>query len=192
MYKVLIIVLVVVLGMSKASFAESPNPKVQLETSKGVIIVELDAAAAPKTVENFVSYVEDGFYDGTIFHRVIKQFMIQGGGFTSDMKQKSPNAPVQNEADNGLENNRGTIAMARTNDPHSATAQFFINIIDNTFLNHKAKTSQGWGYCVFGHVIEGLDVVDAIEAVSTTTKSPYQDVPVEPVIIEKATMVVQE
>ncbi len=192
MYKVLIVLLVVVFGMSKVGFAESPNPKVQLQTNKGVIIVELDAQAAPKTVENFVSYVEDGFYDGTIFHRVIKQFMIQGGGFTADMNQKSTNAPVQNEADNGLKNNRGTIAMARTNDPHSATAQFFINIIDNTFLNHKAKTGQGWGYCVFGQVTEGLEIVDAIEAVSTTTKSPHQDVPVEPVIIEKATMVEEE
>ncbi len=192
MYKVLIILLVLVLGLSKASFADAGNPKVQLETNKGVIVLELDAEAAPETVKNFVNYVEDGFYDGTIFHRVIKKFMIQGGGFTADMKQKSTNAPIQNEADNGLKNNRGTIAMARTSDPHSATAQFFINNVDNTFLNHTAKTTQGWGYCVFGKVVEGLEVVDAIEAVNTTTKLSYQDVPVEPVIIEKATLVEKE
>jgi peptidyl-prolyl cis-trans isomerase B (cyclophilin B) len=188
-YKEIILVLVVVFGMSKVGFAQTANPQVRLETNKGVIILELDAEAAPATVENFIGYVQDGFYDGTIFHRVIKGFMIQGGGFTADMNQKSTKDPIQNEADNGLKNNRGTIAMARTNDPHSATAQFFINSVDNAFLNHKAKTMQGWGYCVFGKVIEGLETVDAIEAVKTTTKSPFQDVPVESVIIEKAVVV---
>jgi peptidyl-prolyl cis-trans isomerase B (cyclophilin B) len=188
-YKVIILVLIVVFGMSKVGFAQAVNPQVRLETNKGVIILELDAEAAPVTVENFIGYVQDGFYDGTIFHRVIKGFMIQGGGFTADMQKKSTKDPIQNEADNGLKNNRGTIAMARTNDPHSATAQFFINSVDNAFLNHTAKTSQGWGYCVFGKVIEGVEALDAIEGVKTTTKAPYQDVPVEPVIIEKAVVV---
>jgi peptidyl-prolyl cis-trans isomerase B (cyclophilin B) len=188
-YKVVILLLVVVFGMSKISFAETMSPKVRLETSKGAIVLELDAKAAPKTVENFLGYVQDGFYDGTIFHRVIKQFMVQGGGFTADMEQKSTRDQIQNEADNGLKNKRGTIAMARTSDPHSATSQFFINIVDNAYLDFKAKNAQGWGYCVFGKVIEGLDVIDAIEAVKTTTKRPHQDVPVEPIIIEKAVVV---
>lgn len=192
MYKLLLIlVLVLVFGVSKVSFADSANPKVQLETTQGVIVLELDVAAAPKTVENFINYVEDGFYDGTIFHRVIPDFMIQGGGFTADMKQKATNATIQNEADNGLKNARGTIAMARTRDPHSATAQFFINTVDNTFLNYKAKTTEGWGYCVFGKVIQGLEIVDAIEAVQTTTKSPHENVPVEAVIIEKASLLAE-
>ena len=188
-YKVLILLLVVVLGMSKVSFAETANPKVRLETNKGVIVLELDAKAAPKTVENFLGYVQEEFYDGTIFHRVIKQFMVQGGGFTADMEQKSTRDQIQNEADNGLKNKRGTIAMARTSDPHSATSQFFINIVDNAYLDFKTKNAQGWGYCVFGKVVDGLDVIDAIEAVKTTTKRPHQDVPVEPVIIEKAVVV---
>lgn len=189
MYKVLILLLVVVFGMSRASFAEMVNSKVRLETNKGVIVLELDVTAAPKTVENFLGYVEDGFYDGTIFHRVIKQFMIQGGGFTTDMTQKSTRDPIQNEANNGLKNTRGTIAMARTSDPHSATSQFFINTVDNASLDFTAKNSQGWGYCVFGTVIEGFDVIDAIEAVKTTTKRPYQDVPVELILIEHAVIV---
>ena len=188
-YNILILLLVVVFGMSKVSFAETVNPKVRLETNKGVIVLELDATAAPKTVENFLGYVQDGFYDGTIFHRVIKQFMVQGGGFTTDMEQKSTRGQIQNEADNGLKNKRGTIAMARTSDPHSATSQFFINIVDNAYIDFTAKNAQGWGYCVFGKVIEGLDVIDAIEAVKTTTKRPHQDVPIEPVIIEKAVVV---
>lgn len=186
--KIIILVLVLVFGFSKTSFADSANPKVQLQTNHGVIVLELDAGAAPKTVANFVSYVEAGFYDGTIFHRIIPGFMIQGGGFTPEMTQKKTNAAIQNEADNGLKNARGAIAMARTGDPHSATAQFFINTVDNTFLNYKAKTAQGWGYCVFGNVTEGLEIVDAIEAVKTTTKAPHENVPVEAVIIEKATL----
>lgn len=189
MYKIVILVLIVVLGMSKVGFAQVVNPQVRLETNKGVILLELDAEAAPNTVENFIGYVQDGFYDSTIFHRVIKGFMVQGGGFTADMKQKSTKDPVENEADNGLKNKRGAIAMARTMDPHSATAQFFINTVDNAFLDYKAKTSQGWGYCVFGKVIEGLETVDVVEAVNTTTKAPHKDVPVEPVVIEKAVVV---
>jgi peptidyl-prolyl cis-trans isomerase B (cyclophilin B) len=187
-----IVVLFIVFGISRFSYAETPGPRVCLETNYGKILIELDAEAAPKTVENFLTYVGEGFYDGVIFHRVIKGFMIQGGGFTPDMKQKSTHDPIKNEADNELENLRGTIAMARTMEPHSATAQFFINTVDNAFLNYKDKTSQGWGYCVFGKVIEGLDAVDAIEQVKTTTKGRYQDVPVESVVIEKASIVEAE
>ncbi len=182
---VLCLVLVVSTGKTKTAEAEEGNPRVRLETSKGVIVLELDAKAAPKTVENFLAYARDGFYDGTIFHRVIKGFMVQGGGFTADMKQKKTNDPVENEADNGLVNARGTIAMARTNDPHSATGQFFLNTVDNTFLNHKGKNAQGWGYCVFGKVVEGLDVMDAIEKIATGSKGGHQDVPKEAVVIEK-------
>ncbi|MCP4395719.1 MAG: peptidyl-prolyl cis-trans isomerase [bacterium] len=182
---VLCLVLVVSTGKTKIAEAEEGNPRVRLETGKGVIVLELDAKAAPKTVENFLAYARDGFYDGTIFHRVIKGFMVQGGGFTADMKQKKTNDPVENEADNGLVNARGTIAMARTNDPHSATGQFFLNTVDNTFLNHKGKNAQGWGYCVFGKVVEGLDVMDAIEKVATGSKGGHQDVPKEAVVIEK-------
>jgi peptidyl-prolyl cis-trans isomerase B (cyclophilin B) len=141
---------------------------------------------APETVVNFLSYVDAKFYDGTIFHRVIPNFMIQGGGFTADMERKPGKGPIQNEADKGLKNDRGTIAMARTGDPHSATAQFFINTINNDFLNHKNKTQQGWGYAAFGKVIEGMDVVDAISAVKTTKRGSFQDVPVEAVVIISA------
>ncbi len=161
---------------------------VRMQTNKGSIVLELDGEKAPKTVENFIQYAKDGFYDGTIFHRVIPGFMIQGGGFEPGMTQKATRAPVENEANNGLKNDLGTIAMARTNDPHSATAQFFINAKDNGFLNHSAPTPQGWGYCVFGKVTEGLDVVKAIEAVATTGRGGHQDVPVEDVIIEKVTV----
>jgi len=164
------------------------NPRVALETTKGRIVLELDAAAAPKTVENFLGYVESGFYDGTIFHRVIPNFMVQGGGFTTDMNQKPTGDPIENEADNGLKNARGTIAMARTNNPHSATAQFFINTVDNGPLDHTGKDVRGWGYAVFGKVVEGMDVVDAIEKVSTTNNGPYANVPAEPVVIEKVTV----
>ncbi|MCF6159674.1 MAG: peptidyl-prolyl cis-trans isomerase [wastewater metagenome] len=157
-----------------------------METTQGVIILELNPQAAPKTVENFLQYVQDGFYNGTNFHRVIKGFMIQGGGFTAEMQKKSTRAPVMNEADNGLKNHRGTIAMARTMDPHSATAQFFINTVDNAFLDHQGKTSRGWGYCVFGKVVKGMNVVDAIENSPTTTKQGYEDVPVSPIIIKQA------
>ncbi len=159
---------------------------VKLHTNFGTIVLELDAAKAPETVKNFLAYVEAGHYDNTIFHRVIDGFMIQGGGFEPGMSQKPTNAPIQNEAANGLKNDRYTIAMARTGDPHSATAQFFINVKDNAFLNHTAPSGQGWGYCVFGKVVEGMDVVDKIKGVRTGSKGFHQDVPVEDVIIEKA------
>lgn len=167
----------------------STLPHVKLHTNKGDMLIELDAEKAPKTVENFLGYVKDGFYDGTVFHRVINNFMIQGGGFESDMKQKQTNAPVENEANNGLKNDRYTLAMARTADPHSATAQFFINVADNDFLNFTAPTPNGWGYAVFGRVIEGTEVVDEIKAVKTGNKGFHQDVPVDDVIIESATVV---
>jgi peptidyl-prolyl cis-trans isomerase B (cyclophilin B) len=162
---------------------------VELQTNHGVIKLELDAEKAPKTVENFLSYVRKGHYDNTVFHRVIDGFMIQGGGFEPGMKQKPTDAPIDNEANNGLKNVQGSIAMARTNDPHSATAQFFINVNDNDFLNHSSPTPQGWGYTVFGKVIEGLDVVEKIKKVKTGSKGFHQDVPVDDVIIEKAVVV---
>ncbi len=158
-------------------------PVVVLETSQGEIEIQLDAEKAPVTVENFLGYVDDGFYDGTIFHRVIPDFMIQGGGFTAEMQQKQTNAPIQNEADNGLQNARGTLAMARTSDPNSATAQFFINLKNNEFLNHGDRD---FGYAVFGKVVSGMDVVDAIAGVETGSKGPHQNVPNEPVVIQKA------
>ncbi|MDX9874539.1 MAG: peptidylprolyl isomerase [Spongiibacteraceae bacterium] len=161
---------------------------ITLHTNYGDIKLELDFDKAPKTAANFQEYVEAGHYDGTIFHRVIGNFMIQGGGFEPGMKQKETRAPIENEADNGLSNDTGTIAMARTMDPHSASAQFFINVADNTFLNHTSKTQQGWGYAVFGKVVEGMDVVNRIKAVATTSKAGHQDVPVEDVIIERATV----
>ncbi len=162
---------------------------VKFTTSLGSFTLQLDAEKAPKTVENFLAYVKAGHYDGTVFHRVIKNFMIQGGGFAPGMKQKDTNAPIENEAANGLKNKRGTIAMARTNDPHSATAQFFINVVDNDFLDFKAPMGQGWGYCVFGEVTEGMDVIDAIRGVRTGSKGFHQDVPVEDVVIEKAEVI---
>lgn len=162
---------------------------VQMQTNKGTIVLELDAEKAPETTANFVEYAKSGFYDGTIFHRVIPNFMIQGGGFEPGMKQKSTRAPIKNEADNGLKNDVGAIAMARTSDPNSATSQFFINTKNNGFLNHTAPTAQGWGYCVFGKVVEGLEVVQDIEKVSTGARGGHQDVPKEDVIIEKVTMV---
>ncbi|GAA2237152.1 peptidylprolyl isomerase [Streptomyces nogalater] len=161
---------------------------VELNTSAGQIVLELNDAEAPKTVENFLAYVRSGHYDGTIFHRVINDFMIQGGGFTPEMQQKPTLAPIQNEADNGLKNDNYTVAMARTNDPHSATAQFFINVSDNAFLNYSSKTPNGWGYAVFGRVVEGKDVVDAIKGVKTGSSRGHQDVPVQPVVIESATI----
>mgnify|MGYP003382049914 CR=1 FL=1 len=161
---------------------------VTLHTNMGDITLELDAAKAPKTVENFLAYARDGFFDGTIFHRVIGNFMIQGGGMTADMKQKPTRAPVDNEANNGLKNSIGTVAMARTNDPHSATAQFFINVADNEFLNHKAPTGQGWGYAVFGKVSSGMDVVERIKGVPTGTSGHHQDVPQDPVVIERVSV----
>jgi peptidyl-prolyl cis-trans isomerase B (cyclophilin B) len=157
-----------------------------LHTNKGDITLELDAAKAPETVKNFLEYVNSGFYNGTIFHRVINNFMIQGGGFEPGMKQKPTRAPIKNEAANGLSNDNYTIAMARTGDPQSATAQFFINVKDNGFLNYTAPTSQGYGYCVFGKVVKGTEVVDAIRKVETGYRGPFQDVPTEDVVIIKA------
>jgi len=162
--------------------------KVLLKTNKGEITLTLDAAKAPKSVENFLQYVKSGHYDGTIFHRVINNFMIQGGGMTAGMKQKPTGAEIENEANNGLKNERGTIAMARTSDPHSATAQFFINVNDNDFLNHTAPNAQGWGYAVFGKVTDGMDVVDTIRKVKTGNSGFHQDVPEEDVVIEKASV----
>jgi peptidyl-prolyl cis-trans isomerase B (cyclophilin B) len=159
---------------------------VELTTSAGVIRLELDDAKAPLSVANFLAYVNKGHYDGTIFHRVIKGFMAQCGGMTADMKQKATDAPIQNEANNGLKNDKYTVAMARTNAPHSATAQFFINTKDNSFLNFTAESSSGWGYAVFGKVVAGTEVVDAIEKVRTASKGFHDDVPVETVLIEKA------
>ena len=162
---------------------------VKLHTNQGVITLELDAAKAPKTVENFLAYVKAGHYDGTIFHRVINGFMIQGGGFAPGMRQKPTEAAITNEAGNGLRNRKYTIAMARTGDPHSATAQFFINVADNDFLNHTAPSGQGWGYCVFGKVVEGQEVVDQIKAVKTGRSGTHQDVPEQDVVIERAEVV---
>jgi cyclophilin family peptidyl-prolyl cis-trans isomerase len=159
---------------------------VRLATSLGAIVIELDAARAPETVANFLAYVRAGHYDGTVFHRVIRGFMIQGGGFTAALERKPTRAPIQNEADNGLRNLAGTVAMARTSDPHSASAQFFINTVDNAGLDHSAKTARGWGYAVFGRVVEGMDVVRRIEGVATGRQGPMADVPNTPVVIEKA------
>ncbi|WP_349571432.1 peptidylprolyl isomerase [Azotobacter salinestris] len=162
---------------------------IKLHTNHGTITLKLFADKAPETAANFEQYVKDGHYDGTIFHRVIGNFMIQGGGFEPGMKQKSTRAPIKNEANNGLSNKVGTIAMARTMDPHSASAQFFINVSDNSFLDHTAPTTQGWGYAVFGEVVEGMEVVDKIKGVPTTSRAGHQDVPVDDVIIEKAEIV---
>ncbi len=170
------------------------HPQVQLNVTlnvadtatPGVIVLELDDEKAPASTANFLAYVNKGHYDGTVFHRVIKNFMIQGGGFTADMQQKPTDAPIQNEAANGLKNDKYTIAMARTGDPHSATAQFFINVVDNDFLNHTAPTGQGWGYAVFGKVVQGQDVVDEIRKVRTTRKGYHDDVPFDAVVIDKA------
>ncbi|OUD16216.1 peptidylprolyl isomerase [Thioflexithrix psekupsensis] len=159
-------------------------PRVKMTTNHGLIVLELNSEKAPKTVANFLEYVNAGFYTGTLFHRVISNFVIQGGGLEGNMQQKKTNPPIQNEADNGLGNEIGTIAMARTNDPHSASSQFFINVSNNTFLNHTRKDAQGWGYCVFGRVVEGMDVVESIKQVPTGNRFGYQDVPKEDVIIE--------
>jgi len=168
---------------------EKENPMVLIETSMGNIKLELFEDKAPITVKNFLSYVEEGFYNGTIFHRVIPDFMIQGGGFTQDMIQKPTKAPIKNEATNGVGNTRGTIAMARTSVIDSATSQFFINVKDNDFLNHRDRSPQGFGYAVFGKVVEGMDVVDKIQHVKTTTKPPHRDVPAEPVVIKSVKIV---
>jgi len=173
--------------LAAAGTAWAGNPQFTIQTSKGNIVVELDPQAAPRTVANFADYVASGFYNGTVFHRVIRDFMIQGGGLTADLNRKPTRPPIPNEADNGLPNRRGTIAMARTSDPHSATSQFFINTKDNAFLDFKAKNANGWGYCVFGKVVEGMAVVDAIAAVPTHQRQGLSDVPVTPVIIERIT-----
>jgi len=165
------------------------NPRVLIETSKGNITVELFASKAPVSVENFLSHVKTGFYDGTVFHRVIPGFMIQGGGMLPDMTEKSRGAPIKNEANNGLKNLRGTQAMARTGEPHSATSQFFINVADNYFLNHRGESFEGWGYAVFGQVLSGMEVVDAIVAVPRGDRGMHQDVPIEPVVMTKVTVV---
>lgn len=182
-------ILALILGVGMNVQAAEKPVIVKLETSQGDITLELYPDKAPATVANFVQYVKDGFFNGTIFHRIINGFMIQGGGLDAGMNPKPTRAPVKNEADNGLTNDAYTIAMARTMDPHSATAQFFINVADNTMLNHTGKTPQGWGYAVFGKVVKGKDVVDKIKAVATTNKGMHQNVPVEPVTITKAEVV---
>ena len=163
--------------------------QVRLNTSSGAIVLKLNAEKAPKTVANFVSYVKSGFYTDTIFHRVINNFMIQGGGLDASMRQKTGSAPIENEANNGLKNTLGSIAMARTSEPHSASSQFFINVKNNDFLNYSSPTPQGWGYCVFGEVVEGMDVVNAIKAVPTTNRAGQQDVPVEEIKILSAEVI---
>ena len=176
--------------LSGASAADNAHPRVALETSAGRIVLELDRQAAPDTVANFIGYVEDGFYNGTMFHRVIPDFMVQGGGYRTDYREPPTRAPIRNEADNGLENARGSIAMARTSDPHSASSQFFINLVDNDFLNFRAPRGQGWGYAVFGKVIEVMDVVDAIAAVPTGPGGPFPtDVPRQPIVIENTQLI---
>ena len=184
-----IFLIVFILLFSITSNIQAETTMVKMDTNQGTIMLELDADNAPNTVANFLTYAKEGFFDGTIFHRVISNFMIQGGGFTEDMNQKTTHDPIKNEANNGLKNDNGTIAMARTGDPHSATAQFFINVKDNDFLNFSSETPQGWGYAVFGKVTEGMDIVEKIKATETTTKGPYQDVPVEAIIIEKVSIV---
>jgi len=162
---------------------QPPNPRVLIETGKGSITVELFPGNAPQSTQNFLDYVNTGFYDGLVFHRVIPGFMIQGGGMTPDLAEKPTRAPIPNEADNGLKNLRGTLAMARTMDPHSASSQFFINVADNYALNHRGQSVEGWGYAVFGRVVDGMDVVDAIVAVPRGRRGPHDDVPVEPVVM---------
>ncbi|MFZ3074776.1 peptidylprolyl isomerase [Psychrobacter glacincola] len=164
-------------------------PVVELDTNMGAIVIELNEEKAPKTVENFLNYVKSGHYDGTIFHRIIDGFMIQGGGMDADMNEKATNKPVENEADNGLKNDAGTIAMARTQDPHSATSQFFVNVKDNDFLNHSGKNMQGWGYTVFGKVTSGMDVIEKMRGVPTGRFGMHADVPKEPVVINSATII---
>jgi peptidyl-prolyl cis-trans isomerase B (cyclophilin B) len=185
--KILISIAAITLAL-QVQFAQAANPKVKVETNKGTMVIELYPDKAPISVANFLSYVRDGAYDGTIFHRVIKDFMNQGGGFTTDYKKVDTKAPIQNEADNGLKNLKYTVAMARTGEPHSATNQFFINTADNAFLDHTDKTTRGWGYAVFGKVIEGQNIAGAISRVQTGQGGPFSsDVPRTPIIIEKIT-----
>ncbi len=180
-----VLLLAMMAGISIGQENQVSSPQIVLETSKGEIVLALYPDKAPLTVKNFLNYVDAGFYNGTIFHRVIPGFMLQGGGFSQDMQKKPTLKPVKNEADNGLKNDRGTIAMARTQDPHSASSQFFINTVDNTFLNYKGQTMAGWGYAVFGKVINGMEVVDAISKVETGTQGRFRDVPKTPVVIIK-------
>ena len=188
--KKLITACAIALLLAANSNVFASNPKVRMETTKGVVVIELYPDKAPKTVENFLRYVNEGKYDGTIFHRVIKRFMNQGGGFTPDFKKVETFAPIKNEADNGLKNKRGTIAMARTGDPHSATNQFFVNTVDNAFLDHTSKTPRGWGYCVFATVVDGMDVMDRIAKVPTGANGPFQqDVPQEEILIQKVSVI---
>lgn len=188
--KKLITACAIVLLLAANSSVFASNPKVRMETTKGVVVIELYPDKAPKTVENFLRYVNEGKYDGTIFHRVIKRFMNQGGGFTPDFKKVETFAPIKNEADNGLKNKRGTIAMARTGDPHSATNQFFVNTVDNAFLDHTSKTPRGWGYCVFATVVDGMDVMDRIAKVKTGANGPFsKDVPMEEILIQKVSVI---
>jgi cyclophilin family peptidyl-prolyl cis-trans isomerase len=186
---VLIATLALPLSATAAEPAKHMNPQVRMTTSMGVVEIELDAVKAPKTVANFLGYVDKGFYNGTIFHRVIPGFMIQGGGMSAGMKEKPTGTKIQNEADNGLKNLAGTLAMARTSDPHSASAQFFINTVDNAFLDHSGKNPRGWGYAVFGKVTKGMDVVKKIEAVQTGNAGMHQNVPVKDVVITKMEVV---
>jgi len=188
--KKLITACAIALLLAANSSVFASNPKVRMETTKGVVVIELYPDKAPKTVENFLRYVNEGKYDGTIFHRVIKRFMNQGGGFTPDFHKVETFAPIKNEADNGLKNKRGTIAMARTGDPHSATNQFFVNTVDNTFLDHTSKSPSGWGYCVFATVVDGMDVMDRIAKVPTGANGPFQqDVPLEEILIQKVSVI---
>ncbi len=187
--KIAKLAVVAIVFVMLAGLAQAGNPQVRLETTKGPIILELDPQAAPQTVENFLTYVREGYYDGTIFHRVIKKFMIQGGGMLPGMVAKAGRAPIRNEAANGLKNKRGTVAMARTNNPHSATSQFFISTKDNPSLDYKNRSRAGWGYCVFGRVVEGMNVVDRIAAVSTRAAGGYRDVPVKSIMIDRAVLV---
>jgi len=181
-------------GASEQSVSTAPaagqpaNPRVLIETSKGNITIEVFSGNAPKSAANFLGYVKSGFYDGLVFHRVIPGFMVQGGGMTADMGEKAKGASIQNEADNGLKNLRGTLAMARTGEPHSASSQFFINVADNGFLNHSSKSGQGWGYAVFGQVVDGMNVVDAIVAVPRGNHGPHGDVPTEPVLMKRVSL----
>ena len=185
----IVFLIVCFFSLFSLSVMAAEKPLIKLKTNMGDIVLELNSEKAPQSVENFLTYVREGYYDGTIFHRVIDGFMIQGGGFTEDLRKKATRSPIKNEANNGLKNDRGTVAMARTNEPHSATAQFFINVVDNDFLNYRSPTPNGWGYAVFGKVVEGMEVVDKIRAVATGPSGPFsQDVPKSPVIIEKASL----
>lgn len=187
--KIFITLILLWIPLACLAAATDYPPQVMFKTDMGDIVVELNPKAAPKTVKNFMDYVASGYYDGTIFHRVIKGFMIQGGGFTADLQRKKTQAPIENEADNRLPNKRGTIAMARTSAPHSATSQFFINVVDNPALDFRSKTSHGWGYCVFGKVIKGLTVVSQIENTATTTRNSLRDVPEKTIHILKASVI---